>query len=426
MTSAAARIELICIGSELLSGRVNTHQSYLSLALLKEGLSIGREASLPDDQALVTQAICDALKRADAVIVCGGLGPTFDDLTREAAAAALGRTMRFQPKIYARLARKFARYRMPVPEENKRQAFVIQGARVLDNKVGSAPGQLLSLPPLKKGGRSRALVLLPGPYSELAPMFSGQVLPHLRRTYAKGLAAASMALHMSGIPESVADEKLKPVFAQARPGLSFTILSSPGQVDFYAFASDRSRRAARAVIADIRKQSLAAIGDYVFGENGETLEQAVGRKLKARGLTLAVAESCTGGMLGQRLTSAPGSSAYFLGGAIAYSNALKTKLLGVKPATLAKHGAVSRPCAVELAQGARAKTGASLAVSVTGIAGPAGGTPAKPVGLVFLAISGPGKASGVWRLNLPGDRAAIRLRATVSALHLLHRHLTRA
>jgi nicotinamide-nucleotide amidase len=338
-----AVIELLCVGTELLSGRVNTHQSYLALKLKEQGLSISRETSLPDDPDAISQEVREALGRCQALIVCGGLGPTFDDVTREAVSAALGRPLRYRPGLYAEIRRKFARHGIPIPEENRRQAFVIEGARVLSNRFGSAPGQLLRL--RSRGGASRTVVLLPGPFSELAPMFERDVLPTLRRAHARGVHAEHVAVHLSGIAESAADEKLSHLTAKPRAGESFTILASTGQVDFHATASAPSRAAARRLIKRLRRRVYDAVGKHVFGEGTQTLESAAGDALRSRGLTLALAESCTAGMVAARLTAIPGSSDYFKGGAVAYSNELKSSLLRVRAETLARHGAVSSHCA---------------------------------------------------------------------------------
>ncbi|MBI3554599.1 MAG: CinA family nicotinamide mononucleotide deamidase-related protein [Elusimicrobia bacterium] len=414
------RIELLCVGTELLSGQVNTHQAYLSTALNAAGLPLAREGSLPDDLAEITAAVREALKRSDALLLCGGLGPTFDDISREAVAAALGRSMRYRPALYARIKKKFSRYRLPVPEENKRQAFVIEGASVLPNPFGSAPGQLLRL----RGGGSRVklVALMPGPFSEMAPMFEAHILPRLRAAYARGRATAHLCVRMSGVPESVADEKLAFLTDDPAPGRSFTILSSDGQVSFHAAATEATARRAAAVLKVLRRRIYAAVGEHVFGEGAETLESAVGRRLRARSLTLAVAESCTGGWLGRRLTSVPGSSDYFICGVIAYSNRLKTKLLGVSGRTLARFGAVSSHCAREMAAGARRSCGATLGLSVTGVAGPGGGSRKKPVGLVYFGLDD-GKRSAVIKARFSGNREVVRARAVAAALTLVLRRL---
>ncbi len=400
---------LVCVGSELLAGQVNTHQAWLSVRLRRAGFEMTGEASVPDDAAVIAAAMRRALAAADVVIVCGGLGPTFDDLTREAAAKALGRTLAFKPALWRKILQRFARYHAMIPEENKRQAMALGGAEILDNPNGSDPGLRL-----RAGGRT--MILLPGPPNEMYPMFTS-VLPRLVRSHARGVHAASFSVRLSGVPESTADERLDPVRARW-PRASFTILSSGGEVSFHATTREKSAAAARRARAALRREILGAVGEFAHGEGDETLERALGERLKKRGLTLAVAESCTGGLMGGRITAVPGSSAYFLGGVLSYANSAKTRLLGVPAKTISKHGAVSAECAAAMARGARRKLGADLGVAITGVAGPDGGTKEKPVGLVFVAVSGPGRAEAVKRLEINGPRDAVRSRAATAALRL--------
>jgi nicotinamide-nucleotide amidase len=411
----APRAYLVCVGSELLAGQVNTHQAWLSVRLRRAGFDVAGESSLPDSVSEIKAAMRRALGAADAVIVCGGLGPTFDDLTREAAAAALGRGIRFVPGLWRTIRARFARYHVAVPEQNKRQAEVIEGAEVLANDNGSAPGQRLEF--RGADGRARSLILLPGPYAEMAPIFR-RVLPRLADRHARGAGAASFTLRLVGVPESVADERLDAVRARF-PDASFTILASGGEVSFHATVRAATRAAARKQSAALRAAALKAVGRWCYGEGDATLESTVGLRLKKKRLTLAVAESCTGGLLGGRLTSVPGSSAWFRGGVIAYDNSVKSKLLGVSAALLKKRGAVSQECAEAMARGARKAAGADLGVAITGIAGPDGGTKEKPVGLVHLAVSGPGRALRARRLDIHGPRESVRARAAGAALALL-------
>lgn len=418
----APRVELICVGTELLDGQVNTHEGYIGLKLRAMGLSLDRGATLRDDAEALAAAVRETLGRCDVLLICGGLGPTFDDITREAVSAALGRPLAFKPALWKDILKKFKRYRHPVPEENKRQAMVIEGAAVLANPFGSAPGQVITL---RRPGRGpQTIALMPGPYAELAPMLEKLVLPRLRRAYAFGLFSEHACVRLAGLGESWADEKLAPLTARPAAGLRFTILAGKGQVDFHICAAGASRAQARRRLAKARREVYAAVGKHAFGEDDATLESAVGDALLKRGWTLAVAESCTGGLIGRRLTSVAGSSRYFRGGVIAYDNSLKTGLLGVSALTLEKHGAVSAECAREMARGARRACGASLGLSVTGVAGPQGGSRDKPVGLVVLALAGPGKAQcRHWRLHLAGGRETIRERAAAAALNLVLRRL---
>lgn len=409
----APRAYLVCVGSELLAGQVNTHQAWLSKRLASVGFQVVGESSVPDEVALIVTVLRRALAAADTVVVCGGLGPTFDDLTREAAAAALGRRLHFKRAVWSSLLKRFARYRLsPVPEENKRQAWVIAGAQVLANRAGSAPGQRLEL--RGRGGRPRSLILLPGPNEEMTPIFE-RILPRLVARHARGRYVASLALRLVGVPESVADERLAAVRARF-PDARFTILATGGEVSFHATVRSRSTTGLKTALTALRRDALNAVGRWAYGEGDATLESALGARLKRRGLTLAVAESCTGGLLGGRITAVPGSSAWFRGGIIAYANSLKIHL-GVSPRLIQRYGAVSAECATAMARAARKTTGARIGLAITGVAGPGGGTKEKPVGLVFVAVSGPD--ARVARHDLIGPREAVRARATTAALALL-------
>ncbi|MDD5302948.1 MAG: nicotinamide-nucleotide amidohydrolase family protein, partial [Elusimicrobia bacterium] len=326
-----------------------------------------------------------------------------------------GRKLHFVPALWSVILKRFARYHVAVPESNKRQAEVIDGATVLDNESGSAPGLRLEF--RWKDGRPRSLILLPGPYSEMAPIFE-RVLPRLAERHARGMGAASLSLRLVGVAESVADEKLDEVRARF-PAASFTILASGGEVSFHATVRARTASSAKAELKRLRLAALDAVGQWAYGEGDASLESTLGPRLKKRGLTLAVAESCTGGLLGARLTSVPGSSAWFRGGVIAYDNSVKTKLLGVRAALLKKHGAVSAECAEAMAKGARKAAGADIGVAITGVAGPDGGTKEKPVGLVFVSVYGPGGARRARRHDIHGPREAVRARAGGAALALL-------
>jgi nicotinamide-nucleotide amidase len=414
----AARIPrayLICVGSELLAGQVNTHQAWLSVRLRRAGFDVAGESSVPDCVPAISAALRRALASAETVLVCGGLGPTFDDLTREAAGLALGRRLRFKPRLWRVILKRFARYHVAVPEENKRQAEVLVGAEILANPAGSAPGQRLEF--RGRDGAPRSLILMPGPFAEMSPIFE-KALPRLAARHARASAAASLTVRLVGVPESVADETLDPV-RRAFPSAAFTILASGGEVSFHATARARTTAAARREIGSIRRAVYGAVGPWSYGEGDTTLESALGRRLRTLGLTVSVAESCTGGLLGGRLTSVRGSSAWFHGGVIAYDNMVKMKLLGVSAALLRRHGAVSAECAEGMARGARRATGTDVGVAITGIAGPDGGTKEKPVGLVHVAVSGPGAGVASKRHLIHGPREAVRSRAVSAALALL-------
>ncbi len=411
--------EILCVGTELLAGKINTHAAYLSARLRSEGFELRREATLPDNLEEVSAALSEALSRSDAVLVCGGLGPTFDDLTREAAAAALGRALRYRPSLYARILRQYRRFRRRIPSSNRRQAWVIDGARILPNPRGSAPGQFLNL---RSPSGPKSLALLPGPGSEMKPMFERQALPLLLRRHHPGgvRARASTVLRLYGIAESAADMLLAPLTRRPPAWAEYTILASLGLVDLHISVRGRGGRQARLRLGLLRSRALRLVGRFCFGRDSDTLESVLGERLQSLGWRLAAAESCTGGLLGERLTSVPGASRYFLGSVVAYDNAVKTGVLGVPEPLLRRHGAVSAECAEAMALGVKRLTGAEASVAVTGIAGPGGGTRAKPVGVVYLALSLPGlRRPRVRRFLFPGTREVVRERAAAEACHRL-------
>lgn len=410
-----SRVEIICVGTELLTGKVNTHTSAISRLLAGIGLSIARETAVGDSLPEITDAIRGAWERSQVVLICGGLGPTFDDITREAAAAAFGVRLIYRPKIYAAILKRYRRFLRRIPAENRRQAFVLEGAKALANKEGSAPGQLF-----QEGNKTA--ILFPGPFWELGPMLEG-ALPTLKSAYAPSVFTRKTIYHLCGIPESAADEKLEPLLKNPRPGLEFTILGHPGLVHFHVVATGSSRDAADRLARWARAQVMRHVGKFIFGTDDQTLESAIGNLLRKRGLTLAAAESCTAGLLSGRLTNVPGSSDYYLGGVVSYADAVKQAELGVSRETLKMHGAVSEPCAREMAEGARRRLSADIGISITGIAGPGGGNAKKPVGLTFIGLARQGRPTRVHRYFFSGSRDLVRERAVNAALSLLYSSL---
>jgi len=385
------KAEIVCTGSELLGGKLNLYVPLFHERLAPLGFSITREQSCGDALPEIRDALAGALRRADLVIACGGLGPTFDDLTRQAAAAALGRRL-FHSKTCEQIL-AFNYKLKTLPPNFKDQCLLLEGAKPLENTNGTAFGQVLTR------GR-KMLVLLPGPRKEWEPMFPN-FLDEEIRSFFRLAPRRQLKLKVAGLWETQAEKILRPVMRRF-PLASFTILAGPGTVEFILSGDDSGGMIGRAAAA-CRK----ALGDKIYGEGEDTLATAVGAGLKARGRTLAAAESCTGGLAAELLTDIPGSSAYFLGGAVAYSNPVKTKLLGVRAGTLKKYGAVSAECAREMAAGARKVFGSDYAFSVTGIAGPAGGTEEKPAGLVFFGLAGP-RGQAVFRREFRGGRSFVR------------------
>ena len=386
------RAEIVCTGSELLEGKLNLYVPLFHARLSPLGFAIVREQSSGDSLAGIADCIKGAMKRADLVLVCGGLGPTFDDLTRQAAAKALGRRL-FHSKDRARiLAFKYGLKKLP--PDFKNQCLLIDGAKALENANGTAPGQVIA-------AGSKMIVLLPGPRREWEPMFPNFLEAEIRAFFPRLKPVAQLKLKIAGLWETQAEKLMRPVMRRFR-GVRFTILAGPGTVDFI-ISGDDSRGAVRRAGAAARR----LLGGKIYGTGEASPASAAGERLKALGKTLAASESCTGGLISELLTEIPGSSGWFLGGAVTYSNAAKMKLLGVKASTLKKHGAVSPESAREMAAGAKRIFRSDYALSVTGIAGPDGGTPEKPVGLVYFGLAGRGGVK-VFRRQFRGTRLFIR------------------
>lgn len=417
-------VELINTGSELLLGRtLNTHQQWLGRQLADLGWPVSRLVCVPDTGAAIGEAVRAALGRADLVLTTGGLGPTSDDVTRERLAELLGRRLREDPEVWARIQEFFAARNRPVPGGARVQALVPEGAEVLPNRHGTAPGLAMELRPnpYRADGGPTWLVMLPGPPRELRPMFTEAVVPLLRRVLPPGDGFVCRTLRTTGLPESVVETRLAgPLRGLVERGLDVGYCAQPGRVDVRLAA--RGAAAGELVRAGeelVRAELEAA----VFGVDDEELETVVVRLLTTRRETVAVAESCTGGCLAHRLTNVPGASAVFLAGWVTYSNQAKQQCLGVNADTLKAHGAVSEAVAREMAEGARTRAGSTYAISVTGIAGPTGGTPAKPVGTVFIGLAGASGTVVEERLN-PWDRETFKQVTTQQALDLLRRRLT--
>jgi nicotinamide-nucleotide amidase len=406
--------EIIAVGSELLTeGRLDTNSLYLTAELNNLGVEVVTKCVIGDDRERLADAVARALGRAGIVILSGGLGPTEDDVTREAVAQALGRQLVFHAEIAEALERRFVAMKRRMPEINKRQAFVIEGAEVLPNDRGTAPGQWVT-------ANGAVAMLLPGPPHELKAMFQQQCLPRLARLAPKQ-AIRTAFLRVTGMPESDLDALISPVYKKY-PNIATTILAANGDLQVHLRARCDTETEAEALLAEAAGPIERLLGDRLYSRTGDPLEVVVGGLLRERHATVAVAESCTGGMLGARLTTTPGSSQYFVGGFITYSNALKREILGVSAETLERFGAVSPETAEAMATGARERTGATYAVSITGVAGPDGGSDEKPVGLVYLGIAGPEGASVTHRRFI-GDRERIRVFTTQAALDVLRRRL---
>ena len=404
---------ILAVGSELLgTTRLDTNSLFLTGRMEALGISTVRKACVGDGWDDLVAEIAAALERAPLLVTSGGLGPTDDDRTKEAVAKVLGRPLVRDEEILLRLKERFRKRGYEMPEVNAKQADVIEGATVLANRRGSAPGFLV-----EQGGK--IVVLLPGVPHELKAMWDDAVAPLLARTAGPGLHRR--ILKVAAIPESVAETLIKPVYA-AYPEVPITILAAPGEVQLH-FAARGAAEEANAVLDRIEAAFHKALSGEIFGRDDETLEGVIGDLLRLRQKTLALAESCTGGLLAGRLTDVAGSSDYFLGSAVTYANTAKADLVSVSSETLERYGAVSEETAREMALGARRRFGASIGLSVTGIAGPGGGTPEKPVGTVHFALDDAGGTRLHQRLLMPGDRALVRRWSTSSALSMLRHHL---
>jgi nicotinamide-nucleotide amidase len=408
--------EIIAVGSELLTPfRIDTDSLFLTRRLNDAGLVVRAKAVVGDDRTALAAILRAALDRSDVVITTGGLGPTEDDVTRDVVADLLGRRLVEDQAVLAAIRARFDRRGVSMPEINRRQALVPEGARVLRNVNGTAPGLWIEI-------GARVVVLLPGPPRELEPMFEAEIAP--------ALAASEPArrlhrrvLKITGRSESQVEEVAQPIYSSFAGGdipVETTILAAPGQIELHLQAVGSDATALDRRLEQAADSLARALAPYVFSVDGRALEAVVGEALRARGWRIAVAESCTGGLVLGRLTDVPGSSAWVAGGVVAYANDVKRAALGVPAEIIEAHGAVSEPVALAMAEGVRARLAADIGVSVTGIAGPGGGSPAKPVGTVVIAVAT--TSSMVRRFAFTGDRELIRRHSTAAALDMV-RHL---
>ncbi|MGO0122607.1 competence/damage-inducible protein A [Desulfothermobacter acidiphilus] len=410
------RAEIIFTGTELLLGQiVNTHAKYLGEKLAALGIEVTRQITIGDDWESITGVLREALERADLVIITGGLGPTEDDLTMGAVAEVRGVPLVLNQEALASIEKYFTAQGRTVPSNVVKEAYLPAGAQLLPNDNGTAPGCLLEV-------NGKILVVLPGPPRELQFMYERYVEPVLRaRLGERSETLFYRILKLTGISECSVQEKLKDLAAaSSNPKIGYIV--KPGEVHVRVAATAASPEQAQALAEDLFRKVEERVSDYIFARDDEQIEEVVGRLLRNRGLTLGVAESCTGGLLGGRLTEVPGSSDYFLGGVISYANEVKERVLGVPGSTLQMVGAVSSETAKAMAEGVRRLLGSSLGLSITGIAGPGGATPRKPIGLVYVALA-TSTGTEVKRFEFSGHRAAVRQGAVNGALMLLRRHL---
>lgn len=408
------KVEIVAVGTEILLGDiVNTNAQYLSKELAALGISVYRQSVVGDNEERLLQTFREALTRCDLVIATGGLGPTNDDITKEVASKFFNKELIFHEKSWGYIEDYFNKMGKEPGESNKKQAYFPKDAIILENHHGTAPGAII------KGTDDKAIVVLPGPPVEMKNMFKESVLPYLEKYCDRTLV--SKVLRVAGVGESTAAEKIKDILDnQTNP----TVAPYAKQSDmvFRITASGESEEEAKKLIEPVEKEIRNRLGDNVYAEGDTTMEEVVAKLLIENNLTIAVAESCTGGLLAARLINYPGISEVFMEGAVTYSNDAKIRRLKVKEDTLNKYGAVSEETAREMAEGIAREAKTNVGVSTTGIAGPGGGTEEKPVGLVYAAIYINGETK-VRKLNYTGSRENIRNRATVSVLDWLRREL---
>jgi nicotinamide-nucleotide amidase len=406
--------EIIAIGSELLApDRTDTNSLWLTEKLNRIGIDVKLKTIVGDDDARLEELIKDAVKRSRVVITTGGLGPTEDDITRKVVARALNRRLSLDENVLNEIRARFQSFGVTMPERNSRQAMVIDGAEVLPNPNGTAPGLYLEQ-------EQCAVALLPGPPREMKPMFEHHVQAKLESLSGE-IRFARRVLRVAGMGESAVDEKIAPIYTQFENPLT-TILFNSSEIEIHLRAHGRTEEEAEALLDHLSLKIEQALGNSVFSFRGETMEEVVGRRLAITGFTLSVAESCTGGLIAQRLTNVPGSSKYFLEGVVTYSNQSKTRLLGVDKKLIKEFGAVSQQVARDMARGVRHKAKTDFGLAVTGVAGPDGGSEEKPVGLVYVALADDAHTEHK-RFVIPGDRELIRWRASQAALDMLRRRL---
>ena len=406
--------EIIAVGSELLTPvKTDTNSLWLTAKLNDIGIEVKLKTIVGDDAARLEEVIRDAIKRSDVVITTGGLGPTEDDRTRQISAKAISRELVYHDELEAQLRERFSRWGRGMPEINKRQAYVIDGSTVLPNPNGSAAGMLVKL-------ENKFLVVLPGPPREMQPMFENYVLEMLHEA-AGEIVVKRRLLRVVGMGESAVDEVIAPIYT-SYPQVETSILFNKSEIEVHLSARSESEGEAKSVVDEVATKIVEALGKALFAENGEKMEEIVGELLRQKGKTLSVAESCTGGLIAKRLTEVPGSSDYFMEGVVSYSNEAKIRTLNVPRETIEEFGAVSSQTAEAMAVGMRARAATDYALSVTGIAGPGGGSEEKPVGTVFIGLADESDVRSI-KIVLPGDRYLIRWRSSQAALDYLRRRL---
>lgn len=413
--AGAMRAELIMVGTELLLGQiVDSNAAYLAEQLAAIGINVYHKTTVGDNWTRIAAALGQAFNRADIIITSGGLGPTDDDLTKEVLAAVTGRQLVLHEEALAQIEAWFQRQGRTMPPRNRKQAMLPEGARFIPNSWGTAPGVVLET-------GTHVAICLPGVPRELRGMMESFVVPYLRERAGGGAVIRSRTLRFCGIGESDLEERVRHLTRGSNPTVA--PYAGSGEVKLRITARAANEEEAWRLIEPVERELEELAGEWLYGYDDDSLEGVVGRLFAERGLTLATAESCSGGLISHRITNVPGASRYFLGGLVTYSYRAKETLLGVSPATLRTHGAVSPQTAREMAAGVRRALGADVGLGVTGIAGPGGGTPEKPVGLVYLGLND-GRHQYVRRIVVPGERERVKLMTAQNALDGLRRLLS--
>lgn len=411
----AMQAEIVSIGTELLLGRtVNTNAAYLSKKLAGLGIDLFYQTTVGDNNVRLFTVLKRAIHRSDIIIGTGGLGPTVDDITLEVIAQVIQKKLILNSPVLKDIKAHFQKRHIPIPKDNVRQALIPEGARPLKNEVGTAPGLII---PYDK----KVLIALPGVPQELKSMVERDVIPYLAKHFASKQVLVSRTIKTSGLAESQVNQKVKDIL-KLKPPLTVGIYVHTESVDLNITAKAGNRRQAQNLIKQVERKIHARLKDYIYGYDAQTLEEVVGQALSRNKKSIAIAESCTGGLISKRLTNISGSSKYFPLGIVVYGNYAKQALLGVHKEVLKKFGAVSKEVAKSLAKNVKDLAKTDLGLGLTGIAGPTGATEEKPVGLVYIALATPRKII-CERFHFHGDRNAVRLRASQAALDMVRRFL---
>ncbi len=409
------KAEIISVGTELLLGQIDdTNSSYISGKLAQLGINLYFKTSVGDNANRLKHALEQASARADLMVITGGLGPTVDDLTKETLADFLGYDLVLDNKILLDIKNKFKRFNFKMPEGNIKQALIFKKNSItIPNKIGTAPGFIV-----KKG--KKIFIILPGVPVEMKEMFEKTVIPYLKKKVSANIIF-SRILKIIGLPESQVNKMIKTQFESYR-NPTIALLAKPGEITVRLTARGKNIPDVKKVISGVESEMNGIFGDYIFARDDESMESVVGKMLSKSKKTIAFAESCTGGLVGNRITDIPGSSKYFFGSVASYSNKMKEKVVGVRKTVIEKFGAVSKETAEQMASGIRKITGADIGISITGIAGPSGGTKEKPVGLVFMGIY-TRKMKKVFQFKFYGTRNMIKFQASQYALNLARLYL---